>query len=376
MSKIKLCWKTQAGNEVANALGYNTHNKAMKRWGAAHFDYNDDAPVALHIVPADQFVPVAGKKNVLFTMWEFMQIPTTYKAALNMADAVITPCRWCNNLFRESTNKPIYTCFEGVDPSVYKFHKRSEPDYAKGERFRYLWVGAPNMRKGYPALLAILKQFEDDPTVEVYFKTTAPRMTWAQYFMAIWKMRGKILRGCVKAHEWTAIWRQLYRIPTPSLAGKVRRCGKHKNVVFDTRYLSQHELVALYNSAHAFVLPSFGEGWGLTLSEAMATGAPCISTRHTGISDFFDDSVGYVIGSNVMLHDLPHYQMKAQGYVPRPEEVAAHMHGVKANYAEALQKGRLASERITKRFTWENSARRLAEIIREVHNGVDNDSRS
>jgi glycosyltransferase involved in cell wall biosynthesis len=55
------------------------------------------------------------------------------------------------------------------------------------------------------------------------------------------------------------------------------------------------QMAALYRSAHAFVFPSYGEGWGMPVLEAMAAGCLVLAPTHTGLAEFFDESVGWVL---------------------------------------------------------------------------------
>jgi glycosyltransferase involved in cell wall biosynthesis len=51
-----------------------------------------------------------------------------------------------------------------------------------------------------------------------------------------------------------------------------------------------------YNAADVFVFPSFFEGLGLVLLEAMACGLPVITTPQCGTAELIDEGVnGYVV---------------------------------------------------------------------------------
>jgi glycosyltransferase involved in cell wall biosynthesis len=63
--------------------------------------------------------------------------------------------------------------------------------------------------------------------------------------------------------------------------------------------LSQAELVALYRTADAYVLPTRGEGFGLPYLEAMALGVPVIGTAWSGMTDFVDAKTGYLIDARL-----------------------------------------------------------------------------
>ena len=70
---------------------------------------------------------------------------------------------------------------------------------------------------------------------------------------------------------------------------------RRHNGMFRVNYLpdpSESEIVGLYQQASAFALPSDEEGLGIVILEAMACGAPVLSTRSGGpagiIKDGFD----------------------------------------------------------------------------------------
>jgi glycosyltransferase involved in cell wall biosynthesis len=96
----------------------------------------------------------------------------------------------------------------------------------------------------------------------------------------------------------------------------------------------------------------------------MGTGCPCIATAVTGCKDFFNDYVGYELKWDIKKTELQNYDLTADGYVPDTEDLAKHMIYVMQNYDDALKKGKRASDRIHRKFTWELSGRRLSEIIK------------
>lgn len=375
---IPVQWATPPKELVGNALGYQTHIRYLKSYAEKgnHVIDDPESNIALHIVSADWFKPIPGKFNILFTMWEALDVPATYIAALNAADLVIVPCRWCKQLFQKVTTTPIEVCNHGTDIERFKFHDRTnqmvthtvKPLFGKpqvSKRFRFLWVGAPNPRKGYKEVLSTLSLAERFPDIEIYLKTTAPKITWLTTVKSLGRNWKRIFDFTgASGKYWKTFWLNFLKIPTPFLHNRLKYMGTHSNVIFDTRMLSKDELVDLYKSANCFIFPTWGEGWGLTLSEALATGCPSIATRVTGVCDFFDGDIGYEIGYDVKRTELPSYNMSAKVYAPRPLELAKLMLYVIRNYPEALKKGKRASEKMRTKFTWENSAARLAEIIR------------
>ncbi len=364
MQKRKLLWVTRESSAVGNAFGYRTHNSYMKKYCEKYFEYSDDADIALHIVPADHFQPIKGKFNILFTMWEFMDVPLSYVKGLNKADMIIVPCKFCKDVFANVTRRPIYVCHEGVDAEKYPYKERQ---YFRGNTFRFLWVGAANPRKGYPIVLDAIKAFADFPKIEIYLKTTAEKFNRRKTITNIWHQRERLRANNGREFIQRALLRSRTERNGDGVYDKLIRHGKHNNVIFDTRILPLDELIDLYHSAHCFILPSFGEGWGLTLCEAMATGAPCVSVDYTGCAEFFDDKVGYALKHEIRSQELRNYDIVARGHCPDTRDLVMKMLYVIENYGEAIKKGKKAHDRITTKFTWEKAAYRLNDIIRCIN---------
>lgn len=141
-------------------------------------------------------------------------------------------------------------------------------------------------------------------------------------------------------------------------------------IVMDIRNLPGAELRKLYQSAHAFVFPSLGEGFGLSLAEAMATGLPCIFSDHTAMLDYaFADKAGEVGYPIKKLHTTK-MENKARGYwgfgqEPDLMEIIGAMEQVYCNYTEALARGKRASERMRTYFPWEQAALKFRNICRQ-----------
>jgi glycosyltransferase involved in cell wall biosynthesis len=70
----------------------------------------------------------------------------------------------------------------------------------------------------------------------------------------------------------------------PALERQVARLGLGHAVEF-RGFVSEDEKVALYRAARVFVNPSEKEGWGLTVMEANACGAPAVASDVPGLRD-------------------------------------------------------------------------------------------
>lgn len=314
---MKLYWPDVVECD-GNGYGYSSHASNMRREVGKLVELTPDADKAMIITSCDKYLTkIADKKNYLFSMFELSSIPRLYAMNIQKADHLIVPSNFCKDLFEQYYDGPISVCQEGTDTDIFTYKERefSEP-------FRFIWLGAPNPRKGYEEMIVIAESLKGSKDIEIYLKTT--------------------------------------------VTGKLERMG---NVIFDSRDIPQKELVELYHSAHCFILPSRGEGWGLTLNEAMATGLPCIAPKHTGHSMFFSDYVGYPCKYDQRKCYEPNYELESNCYFTDTVDIINLMWHVYTNYNEALEKGKLASERIRNKFTWKKAAERMVRILEGADNG-------
>ncbi|HKG58265.1 MAG TPA: glycosyltransferase family 1 protein [Pyrinomonadaceae bacterium] len=113
-----------------------------------------------------------------------------------------------------------------------------------------------------------------------------------------------------------------------------------------TGYLHDEELCALYSTCAAFIYPSLYEGFGLPPLEAMACGAPVITSRTPALMETAGDAARLVDPKNI--DDIAH----AMTEMLSDEKARDH-------YAEL---GKVQ----VKKFTWEQTALKTLEIYREV----------
>lgn len=123
---------------------------------------------------------------------------------------------------------------------------------------------------------------------------------------------------------------------------EVTRLGLNQRVRF-LGHVSKEELGTLYRGAACLVLPSRDEGFGLPILEAMAAGTPVVASTAGALPE--------VAGEAAML--VP----------PRDPEALAD--GVERALADGDRLRTLGLER-SRRFTWEETARRTAAVYEEL----------
>ncbi len=220
---------------------------------------------------------------IAFTMWESTRIPKRIANQLNRAQSIIVPSEWNIHLFSASgVNAPMYRVPYGVDTSVFKPVERK-----RNNNFVYLAGGrgeCGGLRKNLDMVVNAFEQLNGNcPNTELWIKS----------------------------------------FPDEDVDNR----GNPKiKVIRD--FLTEEELANLYAKADCFISLSSSEGWGWMPHEAMAVGRPCIAPRFSGMSDYFDDYVGYCVDydcvrSKGIYDDFAHGSVWAQ---PRMESVIEEMY--------------------------------------------------
>lgn len=117
-----------------------------------------------------------------------------------------------------------------------------------------------------------------------------------------------------------------------------------------TGYLQDDELCTLYSTCTAFIYPSLYEGFGLPPLEAMACGAPVITSRTAALMETVGNAARLVDPKNV--DDIAH----AMTEMLSDQKAREH-------YAE------LGSVHV-KQFSWEQTALKTLEVYHELLNGL------
>ncbi|MBB3813593.1 glycosyltransferase involved in cell wall biosynthesis [Xanthomonas arboricola] len=124
-------------------------------------------------------------------------------------------------------------------------------------------------------------------------------------------------------------------------------CGLESREVRFTGYVTDEELVALYNECRFFVFPSWHEGFGLPVLEAMACGAAVIAANASSIREIATEPT--------MLFDPYDTAEMSERIRWMLEDEAA----VAASRAFSLQRANA--------FSWEKSAESFLDACEEVH---------
>src|SRR5207248_8476795 len=161
------------------------------------------------------------------------------------------------------------------------------------------------------------------------------------FYQAQKKKRGPAMLALAGAKGW--LYEETQRLVEElKLEKKVRFLGR----------VSDLELVTLYSLADVFAFPSFVEGFGVPPLEAMACGAPVITSNTSSLPE--------IVGDAALLID-PHNTGELSAAIMRILQD-------KSLQEELRQKG---YER-AKQFTWQASARKMLSIYQKLYDVVTN----
>jgi len=203
-----------------------------------------------------------------YTMLETNVIPQEWVLKCNNMDGVFVPSYFNLSSFVKSGVKvPIRTVPLGIDYSLYD--REQEPLYSKDiikTKLNFIIVGqwTPSDRKNIEKTLRLFFSiFKNDRDVGLIMKvhgTGAGTMDRMAVTEAIQLIRSKM---GFKENEGPQIYLVHGALPPKDMA-------------------------RLYKNADVFILPSYGEAWGMPIMEAAVSGLPIITTGGTGAEMFLN----------------------------------------------------------------------------------------
>ncbi len=208
------------------------------------------------------------------------------------------------------------------------------------ERIEVVYLGVDETLrplKEQAALEAVRQEYGLPPAIILYVGTIEPRKGLDTLIAAYAASAAEIPHDLVITGKKGWYTEPLFR--------QVEALGLGQRVRF-TDYVADEDLPGLYNLADLFVYPSRYEGFGLPPLEAMACGVPVVSSNAASLPE--------VVGNAALL-------------VPPDdaEALAAAIRRVLDDEALQAEMRARGLER-AKRFTWEETARRTAEIYERM----------
>jgi glycosyltransferase involved in cell wall biosynthesis len=269
---------------------------------------------------ASLFEPLDPRKaTVLYTMWETTRLPPGIAAALNRAQAVVVPSRWCADVFSANgVDAPLYVVAPGISADEYTPGAPPAPDVCRFGTAGRLAHGGP--RKGVEDVIeAFLAAFPNEPDALLSVK----------------------------------VWPDC---PVPP-------CGDPRVEIIRAP-LTTRQLADWYRSLTVYVSASRGEGFGLHPLQAMACGRAVVATQFGGQGEYFDDSVGYPLRFDYR-PATGIYEGFGHWGVPDRDDLVDRLREVYRDRGRAAALGEAAARRAVA-FSWERTGRALGRVLSDV----------
>lgn len=258
-----------------------------------------------------------GQRPHLFTMWEATELPETMRDTLHNFETILTPSQACVDLYSRYHDNVHFVPL-GVDTERWTLTPRRMND-----TFFTFLIGGSGRRKGNDLVhRAFLELFGSD------FDTHGG--------------------------------------PIPRLVMKNPKAEPYDgpNVEVVSGYMPAEDEVALYESAHCYVQPSRGEGWGMQPLQAMAQGIPTILTNAHGHSAFAHHGIP-ISATTVKAEYMSLFGESGSWWEPDYQELKRAMWDVYTNYSKHLTRAVNQARVIRDTYTWTKSAERIVEILGE-----------
>lgn len=273
-----------------------------------------------------------------FCVWEGNRIPVAFIKELTRVDKIFVPSNHVKNAILNTVEgndgdyiqKKIRIVPHGVDPSL--FVPRNKP-----EKFTFVankgWAQGIYDRGGVQWLLqAFCNEFKAGEQVELVIKINPA------YCPPGWDLNNEIKK---------------LNLPKDGASFKV-----------NTSSFMPHVIPAFYEG-DCFVSPTMAEAFSLPCIEAMSCGLPVITTGYGGQTDYVDAETGWLIDYDLVdvKHDVLYEGIKWAK--PNIDHLRKLMRYAFEHREECWAKGRRAREKVLAGWTWDHSAEKLLNALKE-----------
>jgi glycosyltransferase involved in cell wall biosynthesis len=290
-----------------------------------------------------------GSTKTALLVYETFPIPQEWVENINRyLDLVFVPNAFNEKLFIRSgvEKSKIRIVPYGYDEDLMRSAgtpaKTARPP---GQETRFLVITMPHKRKGINHLLeAFCTAFTRDDPVSLTIKSAySPK---AQGRRMPWETE-----------------------PIPDTIKKtLKRFLSPPRMIYLEKGLTDSEMLFLYREHDVYLQPSFAEGFGLAVLEAMACGIPCMVTGRGGQRDFCDKKNSLLISSTKsrrkgMAYDMGLCAKRISVDVPDKKHLIELLRFSHHN-PSAMKKLSFAARESISHLTWKNSAKILADLLR------------
>lgn len=311
--------------------------------------------VVLHMTP-NSLPPwlerYGGYRLIVHTVWESDRLPPGWGALLNQAQAVIVPCHWNAEVFRDGgVDVPVHVIPYTLSEDLYV--ERAEP---AGRKTVFYSIGLWTSRKAIDRLVrAYLSAFSRDDQTELVLKTSAKDLS-------------RLSRRFAVRHLLNA-WNNSAR----SLARLRREFDSKAPIRLLTGHDPRATILNLHAHSHCYTSLCHAEGWGLGAFEAAAIGNPVVMTGFGGQTDFLDPDLSHLVDYTLVpcaANFFEGFFTSEQSWADADHQSAVNaLRDVHENRPAAFAKARVLQARIRANYSAERLAPRWIEVVEACVHG-------
>jgi len=301
-------------------------------------------------------IPV-HRADAHYTVYEMDQAPAEWGPLLRRDKFIMTPSEYSKrSLSSICPPEKIHVVHHGIDPKFSPEGDKVEFELLMGEQEP---DGEPQQVDGQEFLVQIMKP---KPLPKFKFLSV---FEWVER-----KCGARLIKAFVEEfdkNEDVCLILKTYS-NLEAITHVISDLVGDANVFLLKSYVD--DMSTLYRAADGYISCSSGEGWGETLSEAMACGLPTIGSSNGGNMEFMNDKNSFIvpveewqiIGHNIL---EPLVEPWFKHRPPRIDGMKAAMRSVFNGGRDVTSRVREAVK-IREEFTWEKAAKQIIELV-ETH---------
>lgn len=310
---------TARGYTVYNGDGNPSPTPQTKEGGVTGGRRAAPTPTNLNClisVPSHQLGYWDHQYRSIITMWEAMELPEAFRENFHEFEQIIVPSRQNVELFSRYHDNVVYMPL-GVDPDLWHYVAPSPPE----RDFRFL-ISGRGTRKG----------------VDLVYRA------FREVFAGVPAGDGPVPRLIMKSRSGH---QEYYGDGIEQITGTLDPLAERD----------------LYASAHCYVQPSRGEGFGLQPLQAIALGRPTILTDAHGHESYAHLGIG--LGWDHIHSDEFLFGEAGDWWEPRYDELCEQMWDVYKNWASHAETAKKNAVTVADEWTWSHTTDRFLELTGE-----------
>lgn len=317
-------------------------NPKVKKWleNGSRFKKTDPS---ISIFQAEYLNQFCGSPMIGYPIFELDQFTDHEVHVLRALDYIFQPSSWGKKTVENHGFKNVHVVPGGYDPQVYQRSLTIEQKLKRIEMqgVTFVHVGKMETRKSSVEILAGFMNATRDSAVQVNF---------------VFHVYNPF------DPQWYAKLEEIFAQQSFAFDGRHFVRGKVKILV--PREPFQNEPAKLYQMADFGLWASKAEGWNLPLLECLACGVPCITTDNTAQADFIRKGI-YPAELVLKSHQTEPTRVNGRWWLLDQDELKAKIRNVISNPESYLKLGEMSYQSV-KDFTWENAAKRLGQVMKNI----------